>query len=171
MVGTFRKDFEPVADVENVVGLIYATGAIEYRRVEFVEPLPEHEHDFGAIAAGASTGPKQIEELKMGGKWLSQLRIFIVTANIEIEAWQPKATGKWATAKKMFRVTEHIPLDHSQVTEHFIFEDRVPFYDAFNVGTTDVTASYVRFRGFKFLLSDKIEKPPQVIYIPIESRA
>jgi len=158
--------------VEQNVGLIFSTGAIEYRRVEFVEPLPEHEHDFGAIAAGGSTGPKQIAELEMGKNWLAQLRLFVVTADIEVEAWQPKAVGKWSTAKKLFRVTEHIPLEQSQVTEHFIFEDRVPFYDAFNVGAA-VSAAYVRFRGFKFLLSDKLPERPEgpITFIPVESRA
>jgi len=171
MTGTFRKNFEPVADVEFNVGLIFHTGMIEYRKVEFVEPLPEYEHDFGSISAGAKTVPTQPEELKMGSLWLAQLRIFIVTANVEIEAWQPKTIGKWGTAKVLFRVTEHIPVEHSQVSEHFVWEDKPPYYVAYNTGTAAVTESLVRFRGFKFLLSDKLpEKPPQVIYVPVESR-
>lgn len=166
----FKKELEPVALYDDIVGLITSTGAVSYFKVQHLEPLPEYTHDFGSIAAGNSTQISQIDAIKLGKGWLGHYRVQVVD-DIQVKAFQPKSVAKWA-ATELFLVSPESSPDN--LTEFFAKEDQVPFFTATNPTDYNTPMARVKFRGFKYMIEEvgREEIPPEkkVTYIPIESR-
>jgi len=162
----YSEALQPVAKIDDVVGLIWATGARKTYKVLHVEPLPELVYDFGTIAAQSALTERQIEDLKMGDNWLSQLRMEVID-DIEVLLRQPKAVQKWSTAKAVFKASPYTKPDN--LSEFFVFEEGVPFFLVSNPTKTEIALSRIRFKGFKYLL-EEFPTEEKVIWIPIESR-
>ena len=168
MAKIYKKDFEPVADIgENIV----LEPIKEAYRVVFVEQTGIIEKDFGSIAAGATLVNQRLDVLEMFPNQLGQFRIYIVD-DIRIKNWrQPEGVGRFYMKKvstSIDKTFQTLGFDRfGQLTELFVFEDKVPIVDVENVSGTALSTSRVRFFGYKYDLEKLPSIPEKYVSVPI----
>jgi len=166
----FAVDFEPVVQINQRVLLLPEEKCFP---VEWIEPLPLIEVDFGAISAGA-TIEKEVDQIYLGRNELGQYRFAPITADVIIkEFWSPKGARMWTTEKTAATLTWYVDyadqlVNTLQTTEFFQYEDKRKFLHLYSEG--GVTKSIVRFYGYVFILGPQIE-PPEKPYISIPTTA
>jgi len=168
MAKIYKKDFEPVADIgDNVV----LEPIREAYRVKFVEQTGIIEKDFGAMGAGAVLTDQKLDVLTMFPNQMGQFRIYFVD-NIRFKNWrQPESVGRFYMKNATTFIDntfQTLGFDKfGQLTEFFVFEDKVPKVDVENVSGSALSTSRVRFFGYKYDLEKLPSIPEKYISIPI----
>ena len=160
-------NFEPIVQIGEKVLLLTGSGQIP-ARVIWVEPLPYLEINFGALAAGATSDEREMEELYVEDDEFAQYRCVPVTDNIAIvEHSAPKAAKYYATKSEIFEIRDKTtiqaiePIKRLQLHEFFQYKDEKRYMRVKNIGTSDLTEAKVAFFGYVFVFEKlpKIEKP------------
>lgn len=167
----FATKFEPIVKVEENICLLPKRAEIDdtYFRILFIEQLHPIDHDFGSLAAGASSGDVEIENLYLDKNTLGQYRA-IPLDDIKILVKQPKARTRHATQKALTYIS---PFSHQMFAtlhpnEFFIIEDDKIYFNTTNPGKYTEGKNRVRFIGYKFNLEPLTTVPKPVTYVPIE---
>ena len=170
----FAINFEPVAQIGERVFLLPQKTLHE---IEWIEPIPKLDLDFGAISAGATVSEVEKNELYVESDELAQWRFIPVTDKLVVTGmWCPKALKYWTTKNGNGDLSWNIdymdvPVETLQLTEFFQHGIKTRVFSLKNTGTADISASIVRFYGYIFELSKKIEEIEKpYIAIPTESR-
>jgi len=136
---------------------IYDEGTWKYYKVTFIEPILPFQKDFGSLAAGKTTGDKDVEELKLGAGWCALVRIYQVD-DLQVTVKQPKAKTRFVVGEKittfLTALVEQLGLRH--LAELTVLEDKIPIVDIKNPTKYNIAKSRLVFYGIKM----EIEKLP-----------
>jgi hypothetical protein len=155
----FKKDFEPVVNVGEFLRLMPVD---KYFEVEFVEPIPAIDHDFGILSAGQVLKDQELSFLYMPDNELAQYRM-IPLDDIEITEFRQGKTPKWTTKD----TSGYIPpasdylaaiSENLQLTEWYQFEYKTKAFITIRA-RSNVSTSRIRFYGYRFVLRE-VPKPP-----------
>jgi len=153
------EEIKPIALVDEYLQ-VYDEGEWKYFKVTYIEPIQPFQRDFGSLAAGTTTGDKDIEELKLGVGWCAIVRVVLVD-DLQVTVKQPKAKTRYVVGEKistyLTALNEVLGLRH--LTELCILEDRVPIFDIKNPTKYDVPISRVVFYGLKMEVEELPTKP------------
>lgn len=164
----FGEGFTPVVRVgENLELQKSDTESLGYYKVLYIEPLPHHVHDFGALNTVASTGDTEVTDLYMPDGELAQYWI-VPLDDIEVTVSQPKARKRYATKNYVHIITPFIWQVAPQLTRIYMWEDEKVYFDVKN--PTKYNRAMHRFLtfGWRLILKKLSAKPPQSTPIPIE---
>lgn len=147
-------------------------------KLDFFEPLVKSEqlmHDFGALAAGASSGTISLTELDVHQYNFAQYR-FQVCDDITAELHQGSASARFGNMNRVTRITGYNqiadPCGH--MTEFFVYEQNHAHMLVTNETDYALTQSRVVFWGYKYncsLMPNYSEKSPPPAYTRIPATA
>lgn len=140
---------EPVALIGHNVCIHYVSD-LKYRRVTWLEAIPPFQFlDIGALAAQATSARTQARNLENFAGEFSQFRWW-PEDDVQIRFFLPQTNGKQSLRNIQTPVDRLILTQDPDLhmTEIFIWEDRVPWFEAVNA--TDYALAAVRLRGMGF---------------------
>lgn len=163
----FRAELEPVVDCGDIVHLMPID---KYYLVEFVEPIPCIEYDFGPMHEGEVKANVELTFLYMPKNELAQWR-FIVVDPIKIVGFKQPRYPKWITRDTCGTPYSEFPNVEfgSNLMEWYQFEDIKAFFDI--KALQDIPCSRIRFFGFRFHLTETTKPDFRVPTIWYEARA
>jgi len=161
----YRKEFEPLVAVDQNILLLPERKPF---KVVYIEPLAMITKDFGTLAAGGTLTDQKIVELTMPTNELGQFR-FAPLDDFTIRVKQPRAVGRFLTKEVQITISKAIwqlnPELH--LTEIYVFQDGVPFFDITNPTGYELPMTRVLFIGFRFQLEPLAVIPPKYTAIPV----
>ena len=170
----FSLHFEPVAQIDERIFLLPEKTLHE---IEWIEPIPKLDLDFGGIAAGSTISEVEKNEIYVNDNELAQWRFIPITDKLVATGMAcPKALKCWTTKNESGNLSWNVdymdvPVETLQLTEFFQYKSKTRVFSLKNTGTADISASIVRFYGYIFILSKKIEEIEKpYISIPTQSR-
>ena len=151
---------EPIVLPGEIVG-IWVNKVYQFYQVLYIEGIPRSdplEIDFGALAAGASSGVTQLTLLEMPDKEFGQFRV-IVEDDISALLYQGRADQRHKLENRVATYTRftqlHDPCGHQG--EFYVHEDNYAFMDVTNQTDYALTQSRVAFYGFRYVLEELTE--------------
>lgn len=144
---------EPIALIEHNVVIHYVTGEPYYRRVIWLEPLPPFQFlDIGAIGAATTSARTQAQNLENFDGEFSQIRWWPVD-DAQVRVFCPQPTGKSVIRNLQIPVDKMIVNQNPDLsmTELFVWEDKVPWFEAINASDYTLAACRLRAMGFRFV--------------------
>jgi len=164
----FKKDFEPIAQIDENIVLVPERKAFKVREIS---ALPMIVYDFGALAAGAKDTEvidivKDTVKLALEDGCLAQIRMVLIDDFI-LYLRQPKSTAKWTTVHRELYLSRNAPYDN--LSEWFQFEDRSAGIIRENPSAADLTNTRVMFFGFKYRLEPLPSIPARYAAVPVSS--
>jgi len=163
---------EPVALIDENVCMMTEAGRT-YVRIKCIEAIPEIQHDFGALAAGAETGYVELTDIYVNMKnQFAQIRFFPID-NIEVYAKQPQACQKWCATKVMGKVSKWIDeyngcgCGNFNLTEIFQHGDQTLMFNIVNPDTVAITKSRILIFGFVYTYEKLAVQPAQYTAVPM----
>jgi len=169
----FAIKFEPVAQIDERVLLLPQKTLHE---IEWIEPIPKLDLDFGAINAGETLSEIIKDEIYVEADELAQWRFIPITENVIVtEMSSPKVAKYWSTKNSTGEVSWNVDymdaiVENLQLTEFFQYKNDTRAFTVTNIGSANLSASYIRFYGYVFELSSKIE-PVEKPYVSIPTRS
>lgn len=174
----YYQDMLPVADIGQNVSIVTGAGTVRYFEVIYVEGLPPSQDlikDFGSLASGATSSANKIDAIAVEGSAkqstdiseIGQYRIHIMD-DFMLTLKEPAAQSRWKTRQSQiradFNTIEYDPTLKS--TEFYVYEDNVPYVDAYNPTNYTLSKTRAMFFGWRIIgvqLADKPDKYARIV--------
>jgi len=141
----------------------------KYYVVDYVEALPEYVHDFGPLAAGASSSETEMENLYMPDGELAIYK-FELLDDLELQIKQPK--GKLKNVAKSIQHAFTLRSQGSNTSGNqqvlCVFEDDKVYFTVKNPTNYAQPKNRVRFTGWRLKLTELGSRPDKYTVIPTE---
>ena len=172
----FKEEFEPVVNVGENLQLLpltnKETGAL-YVKVMYIEALPYHERDFGAIGAGVTTAETELNDVYMADGELGQFRFVVVDDDVYIVHFaQPRAVRRWVTKNTSWESLAEFPdartnpmMEKYSLHEFFQKDDDRVYVRVYSVG--GVAVSRIGLYGFRYVYEKLTVRPTVFTPIPV----
>ena len=165
----FRKDFEPVVNIGDVIKILGLEKTKDkFYEVTWIEPAPMVIKDFGALTSGDESGNALVDGLKLDDSELGQWRLTIVD-NIYIKSLRIGGINKiplWST--KNSRGYPDRTIEYLNMLEFWTFEDIDVYMNV--VAKEDLATSEVMFYGFIYSVEEYPHRPDVYTRIPVGVR-
>lgn len=164
---------EPVCRMGDNVGIFQDKWI--FAKVIYITPLSLSDpimRDFGALAAGATSGNIQLTELDMHDLNFGQYR-FQVADDITAELRQGAAAARFSNKNRIARVTAFTKLNDPccHQTEFFVYENSSAYMQVTNETDYPLTQARVAFFGFKYICEAYIGPTPPAQYTRVPAAA
>jgi hypothetical protein len=156
-----KKDFEPVVQIGEDVGLLREASDPLFLRIVFWEWLPFiREVDFGGVAGNSQSPVTEVQELRTGQNEFLQVRFslnptdFTDPVNHQVQVFQPgEGTARWRSLNIVASWTRQAQDTWTTLhpTELFTTGLDTPRFRVVNRAATAMTASRVRFYGIRYV--------------------
>lgn len=159
-------EFKPVVEIGQNFSVITAQGTEKFFEVVYIEPLPkcyDLVEDFGSITSGSTDSSNKITRIEGEGSAKTetdlsevfQLRMEVID-DIILTLKQPAAQSRFKTRNDELRVDAFTP---PELTEIYVYEDDVPYIDAYNGTQYTLSKTRVIFWGWR-IVGRQLSKAP-----------
>jgi len=165
--GTFAKDLEPIAKVDENLKII-GGGSTVFAKIVYIEQIPSIRHDFGSLSPGSSTSPTEYTELRMPEDELGQFRLTPID-NITFQVNQKRSTQRFATQQTIASIEPSLLRDN--LTELFVLELDAPFITVTNPTGDTLPKTRIIASGFRYQLERLVGQPAKFTTVPVAGAA